>query len=125
MHPPPKRCFLPADLVRSLVALLEHPDKVKSLLVVSKVVRLLLVMLSPQLQASKRADSSGGALGATHMRPGALWQSNSCRGRVNGGSRPCGKGETSCRSCRLIITARALIHRRRRSLSLSHPYQPP
>jgi len=27
-------------------------------------------MLSPQMQVSKRADSSGGAFGSSHMRPG-------------------------------------------------------
>ncbi|KIZ03660.1 hypothetical protein MNEG_4303 [Monoraphidium neglectum] len=59
-----------AALMRALVALLEHPELVKSLLVVSKVVHLLLVMLSPQMQVSRRADSSGGAFGSSYMRPG-------------------------------------------------------
>jgi hypothetical protein len=35
------------------------------------VVHLLLVMLSPQMQVSRRADSSGGAFGSSYMRPGA------------------------------------------------------
>lgn len=108
--PPPRP---PATLMRALVALLEHPQLVRSLLVVSKVsltplycsrgwpacaaawfkcvapapplcgtptpphppnrqvVHLLLIMLSPQMDVSRRADSSGGAFTSSYMRPGA------------------------------------------------------
>jgi hypothetical protein len=37
LHPTPPRPPSPATLIRSLVALLEHPELVKSLLVLSKV----------------------------------------------------------------------------------------
>lgn len=45
-------------LMRCLVTLLEHPDQVRSLLVVSKIIHLLLAMLAPQVCVAAASDGT-------------------------------------------------------------------
>ncbi len=54
--------------MRAMVVILEHPKQIKSLLVLSKIVSLLLTMMAPQIDV--RSRTAGGGLGRTFMRPG-------------------------------------------------------
>jgi hypothetical protein len=56
----------------SLVALLDHPKCVRSSLLHDRIIKLMMAMLGPQLDVSRR---TAGALGRTIMMPGG-------RGRV-------------------------------------------
>ena len=64
--PPPP----PGLLMSGLVTLLDHPECVRSTLLHNKLVSLLLAMVGPQLDSSKRARPGSSMLAPTYLRPG-------------------------------------------------------